>query len=108
MRVHHVLPNTRNSCNVGLMLAHRLRRWPNIRPTLGGHVFSLSVTPPSCYVLTDTVKPQTGMLPASSRSKAVGLDIQGALAQCWRSAGNDGPTLRRRFVGNSVRGRGIP
>ena len=24
--------------NVGLMLAHRLRRWPNIRPTLGQHL----------------------------------------------------------------------
>ena len=27
--------NTRSWTNVGIMLAHRLRRWPDIKPTLG-------------------------------------------------------------------------
>ena len=26
--------NTRHQTNAGLLLAHRLRRWPNIKPTL--------------------------------------------------------------------------
>ena len=30
-----VFANTRRSPNVGTVLAHRLRRWPNIEPTLG-------------------------------------------------------------------------
>ena len=35
--------NTRRSAIVGLMLGHRLRRWPNIKPTLAeGLVFSVS------------------------------------------------------------------
>ena len=35
-RVKPTFPaNTKRSANVGLMLAHRLRRWPNIKPPLG-------------------------------------------------------------------------
>ena len=40
---------------VGLMLAHRLRRWPNIDPTMG-EIFWYICQPanlqPSCYNLT--------------------------------------------------------
>ena len=33
--IAYIPANTRRSPNVGLLLAHRLRRWPNINPTLG-------------------------------------------------------------------------
>ena len=32
---HHIPANTIHSPIVGSMLAHRLRRWPNIDPTMG-------------------------------------------------------------------------
>ena len=32
---NNIPSNTIHSTNVGLMLGHRLRRWPNIKPTLG-------------------------------------------------------------------------
>ena len=44
-----ILVNTKRSADAGLMLAHRLRRWSNIGPTLGerlvfyGNVISLGV-----------------------------------------------------------------
>ena len=31
---HRVPPNTRRSTNAGLLLAHRVRRWTNIKPAL--------------------------------------------------------------------------
>ena len=33
---HDIPANTRHLLNVGSMLDHCLRRWPNIDPTLGG------------------------------------------------------------------------
>ena len=32
--VGHTPASTRRSSNAGLMLAHRLRRWPSIKPAL--------------------------------------------------------------------------
>ena len=34
--------------NAGLMLVHRLRRWPNIEPVLGGCLVRVGITDPDC------------------------------------------------------------
>ena len=36
--------NNKRLNGVGLMLGHRLRRWPNIKPTSGQHLRGLSIT----------------------------------------------------------------
>ena len=42
----YIPANTRHQPNVGTMLAHRLRRWPNIAPRLGGCLVFAGMTPP--------------------------------------------------------------
>ena len=39
-----ITANTRSSLNVGLMMAHRLRLWPSIKPALGERLVFTRIT----------------------------------------------------------------
>ena len=53
--------NTMLSANVGVMLGHRLRRWPNINPLLAEYVVFATVAvyvtdlPPRCHYIVSEV-----------------------------------------------------
>ena len=50
----------RQCANVGLLLVQRLRRWPNTKPALAGHLFSVLSLPPAephpCRYITQLPK----------------------------------------------------
>ena len=58
LRYRGCTENTRHPTNAGLMLVHRLRRWPNINPTLVGclvfadlrHLFAISLISTLIYI----------------------------------------------------------
>ena len=83
--------NAIHSANVGLMLGHRLRRWPNIKPALAEWiVFAGAVLIP-----VDRKLPlnQRETSPANNRRE---INVGSTTDQCWRIVCDDGPALGQR------------
>ena len=75
-----ITANRRLWPNVGIMLAHRLRRWSNIMPTVGQRLVFAGI--------------RTSFRLGLSSSR----DIEPLLVQCWASVVDGGPTLNHQWL----------